>query len=58
MRVKNKYEYKYLALNIIASAVKRFRVFVKKNKQFPIGSIELNDRFFRIARLFTIGEVH
>ncbi len=30
MRVKNKYEYKYLALNLKASVVKRFRVFAKK----------------------------
>ncbi len=30
MRVKNKYDYDYLALNIKASVVKRFRVFAKK----------------------------
>ena len=32
MRVKNKYDYDYLALNIKASVVKRFRLFSKKIK--------------------------
>jgi len=46
MRVKGKYEYKYLALNLKASVVKRFRSFAKKNSGSQSEALEKMIDFF------------
>ncbi len=46
MRVKNKYEYKYLALNLKASVVKRFRSFSKKIAKSQSEALNIMIDFF------------
>ncbi len=46
MRVKNKYDYDYLALNIKASVVKRFRLFSKKIKRSQSETLDALVEFF------------
>ena len=46
MRVKGKYEYKYLALNLKASVVKRFRLFAKKMRGSQSEALEKMIEFF------------
>ncbi len=46
MRVNNKYNYDYLALNIKGSVIKRFRMFSKKNARSQSETLDALVDFF------------